>query len=211
MSQIDRKVMLVGSPGGGIWRSMNGGISLSQPENYGLADYPIMHLEWDRTRPDRLFAVTMSDLYATTNLGDRWTNLTGSGGIPAPLNKPALSVDPIAFTQLPQMFEREQAGVVAVAPGDFVGVLTDRRDADRLQWGQLGGLEDAKRIRRLLALIAAAGARTVRAQLLPGMDAVMAVAPVDQQAVVAFLAQREGTHRLRHEKLRKSAVHGQLY
>src|SRR5438046_8058802 len=58
-----------------------------------------------------------------------------------------------AFAQAPQVFEREQARVVAVAPSDLVRVVADRRDADGLQRRQFTRLENAQRIGWLFALL----------------------------------------------------------
>src|SRR5438105_8997625 len=76
--------------------------------------------------------------------------------------------------------------------------MADRRDADRLERRQLGGLEDAKRVGRFLALVTAAGAGALGAQVLPGVDGMVAVAPVDEQAVVAVFAEGNGPRRLGH-------------
>lgn len=78
---------------------------------------------------------------------------------------------------------------MTVAPDDLVAVVPDRFQAHWLERAQFTGLEYAKRIRRLLALLPATRARAVRPQVLPGVDAVVAVAPVDGQALVALFAQ----------------------
>jgi hypothetical protein len=98
-SPTDPNVLLVASPGGGVWRTSQGGGNW-QPASDGLSDYSVFHLEWDRIRPDQLFAVTWSDLYASTDLGDTWTNLTGLGGFPAPLMPFDHGSDPKPFAQL---------------------------------------------------------------------------------------------------------------
>src|SRR5262245_19804007 len=95
----------------------------------------------------------------------------------------------VAAAQLAEVFQGVQAGVVAVAPGDLVGVIADRGHAQRLERRQLTRLEDAERVGRLVALLATAGTGTVLAQLLPGIFARLAVAPDDDQKFVAFLAQ----------------------
>ena len=51
------------------------------------------------------------------------------------------------------------------------------------------GFENAERIGRLVALLAAAGAGAVVAQVLPGVDAAVAVAPLDDEAVGTVFAQ----------------------
>jgi Immunoglobulin I-set domain len=96
----DPNTLLVSSPGGGVWRTFNGGLSWAMPLNYALADYSVLHLEWDRVRSGRLYAPTYSDLYATTDLGDHWTNLTHFGGYPAPLMPLDHTSDPRPFAQL---------------------------------------------------------------------------------------------------------------
>src|SRR4051812_20429108 len=69
--------------------------------------------------------------------------------------------------QLAQVLEGVDAGVVPVAPDDLVGVPADARHTDRRERDDLAGLEDAERVGRLLALVAAAGAGAGVAQVLP--------------------------------------------
>jgi hypothetical protein len=99
-SPTDANTLLVSSPGGGVWRTTNGGTTWAQPGNYALADYSVLHLEWDRARSGRLYAPTYSDLYATTDLGDHWSNLTHFGGYPAPLLPLNHTSDPRPFAQI---------------------------------------------------------------------------------------------------------------
>lgn len=99
-SPTDPQTLIVASPGGGVWRTINGGTTWHQPLNYSLADFSVVHLEWDRIRSGRLYASTYSDLYASTDLGDHWSNLTGSGGYPAPLMPSSHPSDPQPFAQL---------------------------------------------------------------------------------------------------------------
>jgi hypothetical protein len=96
----DPERIMVGSPGGGIWvRDASG--TWRRPLHYGMGDFTILGLQWDRSVPGRLFAVTPSDLYATTDFGEHWTNLTGNGGMPAPLNQSPPVTDEIPFVQFP--------------------------------------------------------------------------------------------------------------
>src|SRR5262245_49103560 len=72
------------------------------------------------------------------------------------------------LTVLPKLaeeFEGVNAGVVAVAPDDLVGVAARRRHRHGGERFQLLGLEEAERIGRLLALLTAAGAGTILAQV----------------------------------------------
>src|SRR5438105_518755 len=82
-----------------------------------------------------------------------------------------------ALAQLAQVLQRVDAGVVAVAPDDLVGVAADRGHRHRLQRHQLLRFQDAEGVRRFLPLLAAAGAGAVVAQVLPGVDAAVAVVP----------------------------------
>ena len=92
--------VMVGSPGGGIWVKDATG-SWRRPLNYGMGDFTIALLQWDRASAGRLFAVTPSDVYATTDFGEHWANLTRNGGIPPPLNRNPPSSDAIPFVQFP--------------------------------------------------------------------------------------------------------------
>ena len=92
--------LLVASPGGGIWRTTNGGSNWYKPLNYALGDYCVLDLQWDRIRSGRLFASTNTDLYASTDMGDNWSCLTHLGGTPAPLMINKHFADPKPFAQL---------------------------------------------------------------------------------------------------------------
>src|SRR5260221_9435818 len=94
-----------------------------------------------------------------------------------------------ALAQRAQVFQGEDPGVVAVVPGDLVGVAADGRHGDGGQRLQLFRLEDLERVGRLLAFLAAAGAGTLATQVLPGVDAAMAVAPLDDELVGALSPQ----------------------
>jgi hypothetical protein len=113
----DVNTLVVSSPGGGVWRTSNGGASWAEPGNYALADYSVLHLEWDRVRSGRLFAPTYSDLYASTDLGDHWTNLTHFGGYPAPVMPLDHTTDPRPFAQLRYSVFAAQSTVLWSKPG----------------------------------------------------------------------------------------------
>src|SRR5262249_1867693 len=83
-----------------------------------------------------------------------------------------------ALAQRAQMFQGVDAAIVAVAPGNLVGVAADRRHGDGGQRRQLLRLEDLERIGRFFAFLPAAGTGTVATQDLPGMDAAVAIAPL---------------------------------
>jgi hypothetical protein len=70
------------------------------------------------------------------------------------------------------MFESEDAGVMAIVPGDLVGVTAYRRHRYGRKgrpWLKLSGRQDPKRIRRPSGFISASGAGTVISQVLPGI------------------------------------------
>src|SRR5579884_1599698 len=92
------------------------------------------------------------------------------------------------------MFQGVNAGIVTVAPDDFVSVPANRRHTHGSKWTQLVGLQDAERIGRFLSLLAATSTGAVSAKMLPGVDAAVPVAPFDNQAFGAVFLQRQ-----RHE------------
>lgn len=91
---------VVGSPGGGLWRSTNNGALWTFPNNWGYGDYSVVHLERDLIDPNRYFVMTWNGLYATTNSGDSVTALVNPGGTPAPLLPRRGTTDPRPFAQL---------------------------------------------------------------------------------------------------------------
>jgi hypothetical protein len=108
-------VLIVASPGGGVWRSINGGATWTFPVNYGMGDYSVVHLEWDAVRTGRLYALSYNGLHASTDRGDSWTALIDSGGVPSPLlpNQTAIA-DPKPFAQM--KFSATQSAVLAGLP-----------------------------------------------------------------------------------------------
>jgi hypothetical protein len=99
-SPTNPNVLLVASPGGGVWRTNDGGANWHRPVNYAFGDFSVVHLEWDRVHSGRLYATTLSDLYASTDLGDHWSNLSHLGGYPAPPMPVSHPSDPKPFAQL---------------------------------------------------------------------------------------------------------------
>jgi len=114
-SHSDPNLLLTASPGGGVWRSTDGGKTWRFPANVGLADFSVTHLEWDLTDSRKLFALTWNGLYASTNNADAWTELINPGGDAAPLRQGEIvSVpDPEPFVQM-AFSERERVVVAAV-------------------------------------------------------------------------------------------------
>jgi hypothetical protein len=107
--------LVAASPGGGVWRSTDGGKAWVFPAQYGLGDNSAVHLEWDAVTPGRLFLLTYNGLYATTNNGDSWTNLINPGGVPAPLQPwQTAMADPKPFAQM--IFSSTQRAVFAAIP-----------------------------------------------------------------------------------------------
>lgn len=81
------------------------------------------------------------------------------------------------------MFQSENAGIVAIAPDDFVSVTADRHHSYRGERYEFIGFENAKGIGQFVAFVAASGARTTIAQMLPSINAAMSVTPLDPQVV----------------------------
>ncbi len=108
-------ILVAASPGGGVWRSVDGGSTWTFPAQYGLGDNSAVHLEWDAVTRGRLFLLTWNGLYATTNNGDSWTNLVNPGGVPAPLQVYQTAIaDPKPFAQM--VFSATQRAVFAALP-----------------------------------------------------------------------------------------------
>src|SRR5438128_230998 len=76
-----------------------------------------------------------------------------------------------ALAQLSERFEGVDARIVAIAPGDFIGVVPDRSHGRRRQRHQFAGFQNTERIRGLKPFFAATGARAVFPQVLPGIFA----------------------------------------
>jgi hypothetical protein len=91
---------VVGSPGGGLWRSESSGALWTFPHNWGYGDYSVVHLERDLIDPTRTFVMTWNGLYATSNSGDSVTALVNPGGVPAPLLPHHSTTDPKPFAQM---------------------------------------------------------------------------------------------------------------
>ncbi len=108
VSPSSSSTLLVGSPGGGVWRTTNNGTSWAQPLSYGLGDFSVTHLEFDRASSSNVFMTTYNGLYATTDLGDHFTALVNTGAPPAPLMPLTVAgaggafhtTDAYAFTQM---------------------------------------------------------------------------------------------------------------
>src|SRR5437016_4346967 len=92
-----------------------------------------------------------------------------------------------ALTQFPEAFEGVNPRVMSIAPGDLIGVVTDRRHGHWSEWHQFIGLQDPKRILGLGTFLTTTGTRAVVAQMLPAIDAAVTVLPLDNQAVCTLL------------------------
>jgi hypothetical protein len=116
VSGSNPNLLLTASPGGGVWRSVDGGKSWMFPANAGLADYSVTHLEWDVAGGNRLFALTWNSLYESTNNADSWTEVINSDGSPSPLRQgETIAIpDPKPFVQLP--FSARVRVVIAAVP-----------------------------------------------------------------------------------------------
>jgi hypothetical protein len=91
---------MIATTGGGLWTTINGGLTWDHSPSEGLADANVLRLAYDRGDASRLYALTTSDLYASVDKGNSWVNLTGTGGHP---RRPILTIetpDPMPFAEL---------------------------------------------------------------------------------------------------------------
>ncbi|MCC7539790.1 MAG: hypothetical protein IT379_26445 [Deltaproteobacteria bacterium] len=106
VKESDPSWLMVASPGGGVWRSTNGGSTWTRPASYGafgLGDLSVVHLEWDLATPTRLWALTWNGLFSSDDDGSSWTQRLGTGASPAPLRPPRMTggvPDPRPFAQM---------------------------------------------------------------------------------------------------------------
>lgn len=98
-SPSSSSTLYVASPGGGIWGSFDNGLNWKEYV-YGMADLTVLHLAYDLINSSRIFAMTYSDLYASTNPSAGWANLSGFAGYPAPNGMDGQPPDPRPFAQL---------------------------------------------------------------------------------------------------------------
>jgi hypothetical protein len=101
-STSDPNQLLVGSPGGGLWKTTDNGKNWG-PASSGLEDFNVYHLAWDAFHPGRALAVTNSDLYASMDFGGTWEKAARPGPSgPAPVLPAGVDIwgqDPLLFSQ----------------------------------------------------------------------------------------------------------------
>lgn len=73
IAATDVNHLWVATPGGGVWKSSNGGLTFSWAGNYGLGDFTAVHLALDRTSAARLILRTWSGVLTSTDGGAHWT------------------------------------------------------------------------------------------------------------------------------------------
>ena len=63
----------VATPGGGVWKSPDGGATFTWAGNYGLGDFSAVHLALDRNDPSRMYLRTYSGVLVSTDGAAHWT------------------------------------------------------------------------------------------------------------------------------------------
>jgi hypothetical protein len=115
-SKTDPNVLLAASPGGGIWKTLNNGASWAPTLNYGLSDYTVNDLQWDKIQANRILASTNNGLYATTDFGDHWTCLTSSCGYPSMIKLDADNLDRKNLAQLTYTYNATVSSIFYCSP-----------------------------------------------------------------------------------------------
>ena len=96
---VNPNVLYVGSYGGGIFKSIDGGKTWSQ-KNFGLDNLYVNYLDIDLDKPDRVFAGTDNGVFMTENGGDLWIYIGGASSRKVqyiPKTKELFALDPYEF------------------------------------------------------------------------------------------------------------------
>ncbi|HEY6971752.1 MAG TPA: hypothetical protein VJA94_21250 [Candidatus Angelobacter sp.] len=76
----DLQHMWAASPGGGAWKTADGGAHWAWAGNYGLGDFTALDLQLDRNNPNRLYLRTWNGFLLSTDGGAHWKQtLYGQG------------------------------------------------------------------------------------------------------------------------------------
>lgn len=76
----DMQHIWAASPGGGVWKTVDGGAHWDWAGNYGLGDFTALDLAFDRNQPNRLYLRTWNGLLVSTDGAAHWKQtLYGQG------------------------------------------------------------------------------------------------------------------------------------
>lgn len=120
----DANTLYVGSPGGGVWKSLDGGAHWSWPGNSGLTDDTVTDLQFDRLDGNRLYARTWNGLWVTTDGAIHWTRLLagqrGGGRGSNPIQgRICRASDPPSLCGFGPQFIGAEGSQAASEPGPF--------------------------------------------------------------------------------------------
>jgi hypothetical protein len=73
IAATDVNHLWVATPGGGVWKSTDGGASFTWAGNYGLGDFTAVNLAIDRNDASRMYLRTWSGLLVSTDGAAHWT------------------------------------------------------------------------------------------------------------------------------------------
>lgn len=139
----------VASPGGGVWKSTDGGSHWIWAGNYGLADFTTLDLEFDRNDSNRLYLRTWNGFLVSTDGAAHWKQtLNGQGqngdtshyqpsmtcGV-FPACPPYASVtdfEPRPFTQM--VFSARQSILLTALPCGGLQYSTDSGNSFKQLW-----------------------------------------------------------------------------
>jgi len=138
IAATDVNHLWVATPGGGVWRSTDGGTTFSWAGNYGLGDFTAVNLAIDRNDSSRMYLRTWSGVLVSTDGAAHWTRTLYSlpqGDTPYPYPSrmcsswpvcppfASMATEPGPFTQM--VFSPSQSVLLTSLPCQGLQYSTD--------------------------------------------------------------------------------------
>jgi hypothetical protein len=133
----DANHLWAASPGGGVWKTTDGGAHWSWAGNYGLGDFTAVDLAFDRNAPNRLYLRTWNGFLVSTDGAAHWKQTLygqGQGGGDTSYYQPSFTCG--VFPACPPF-----AGVPDVEPKPFTQMVFSPHQSILLTALPCGGLQ----------------------------------------------------------------------